>query len=264
MTSVARWLAALTSLAPLQPRPLAADEVFFAEARILSPVRVRVPDSKKEGRPPLVVGLHGRGGTAQALAGVWEAFRDPKPVLVVPEAPYPLLVRAEQSTMGWSWDFPSSDRTLWAQADPLVVRYVLDVAREARKKHVTGGVYLLGHSQGVAYAYMAAVQDPDLVSGIIAFAGILPSEVLSEDSLRAVAGKLRVFIAHGQQDEALDPKESKRAKDILSRLGFSVTYREFQGGHGLSSDALRQAQAWMADGERMRLRDVGPREDTLR
>jgi len=217
------------------------EETMFAEARVLCPVLLRAPAESRGA--PLVVGLHGKGGSADGFVPVWEAFAHPRPVLVVPEAPYPLLLEAGQ--MGWSWDFPSRDPRLWARADPEVARYILLVAREARTARETGGVYLLAHSQGVAYAFMAMVEDPGLVRGVVAFAGILPAEMLPDERLAAAAGRTRVFIAHGRQDQAIGLESSRKAKERLGRLGFDVTLREFDGAHTLPAEILREAQRWI-------------------
>ncbi|MFZ5788686.1 MAG: alpha/beta hydrolase [Acidobacteriota bacterium] len=226
-----------------------AEETVFAEARVLCPVIVRDAD-KRPTPPPLVVGLHGRGGTAESFAGLFRDFAEPRPAFVVPEAPYPLLVQARQPFLGWSWDFPSNDRALWARADPLVASYVLDVARRVKAEKGAGGVYLLGHSQGVAYAYMAMAQDPDLVRGVIAFAGVLPEWLTGDGAFAAAAPRVRVFIAHGRGDEAVAPDKSRRASARLEKLGFDVTYREFKGGHHVDAATLRQAHAWLEAIER--------------
>ena len=218
------------------------EETMFAEARVLCPVLLRVPAESRG--VPLVVGLHGKGGSADGFVPVWEAFAQPRPVLVVPEAPYPLLL--EGGHMGWSWDFPSRDPRLWARADPEVARYILAVAREVRTARETGGVYLLAHSQGVSYAFMAMVEDPGLVRGVIAFAGILPAEMLPDKSLAAAARRTRVFIAHGRQDQAIGLESSRKAKERLERLGFDVILREFDGGHTIPPDVLQEAQRWIA------------------
>jgi phospholipase/carboxylesterase len=131
-----------------------------------------------------------------------------------------------------------------------VVDYVLDVVRDARSRHASGRVYLLGYSQGAAYAYLAAAREPELIAGVIALAGILPTDLVPEESLARAAGKMKVFIAHGWQDQAVDIEQSRRARDTLKRLGFAVTHREFEGGHGLNRDILLQAQAWITSPEK--------------
>ena len=242
-TLAATLLAALSLFASPSP---AEEETVFAEARVLRPVLLRAPAGSR-GRP-LVVGLHGKGGSAASFAPVWEAFEQPGPLLAVPEAPYPLLLPGGR--LGWSWDFPSKDPKLWARADPEVVRYVLSVARETKAGREAGGVYLLAHSQGVAYAFLAMAEAPDLVRGVVAFAGILPVEMLPDERLAAAAGKARVFLAHGRQDQAIGPASSRKAKERLERLGFDVTLREFDGGHTLPPEVLREAQRWISATER--------------
>lgn len=240
---VAGLLAVLLVLA----RPVVAgEETIFAEVRVLRPVFLRVPPGGRGA--PLVVGLHGKGGSADGFVPVWEAFASPKPVLAVPEAPYPLFLAGGR--MGWSWDFPSTDKRLWARADPEVARYVLAVAREVRTGHDTGGVYLLAHSQGVSYAFMAMVEDPGLVRGVIAFAGVLPVETLPDERLATAARHTRVFLAHGRKDEAIGLESSRKAKKRLERLGFDVVLHEFDGGHTLPPELLQEAQRWIVATEK--------------
>jgi phospholipase/carboxylesterase len=242
--AMAAFVALVSSTASATP----AEETVFAESKVLCPVIVRDAE-KRPSPPPLIVGLHGRGGTAESFAGLFREFAEPRPAFAVPEAPYPLLVQARQPFLGWSWDFPSTDRALWARADPLVAAYVLDVARRVKAEKGAGGVYLLGHSQGVAYATMAMLQDPDLVRGVIAFAGVLPEWLTGDVAFAAAAQRVRVFIAHGRGDEAVAPDTSRRAKARLEKLGFDVTYREFKGGHVVDPATLRAAQAWIEAGE---------------
>jgi phospholipase/carboxylesterase len=246
MLAKARAIALLAALAALACPVLGGEETMFAEARVLCPVLLRVPAQTRG--VPLVVGLHGKGGSADGFVPVWEAFAHPRPVLVVPEAPYPLLLAGGR--MGWSWDFPSKDPRLWARADPEVARYILAVAREIRTARGTGGTYLLAHSQGVAYAFMAMAEDPELVRGVIAFAGILPEEMLSDQRLAAAAGRTRVFLAHGRQDQAIGLESSLKAKARLQRLGFDVVLHEFDGGHTLPPEVLQEAQRWIAATEK--------------
>ncbi|MGV8039211.1 MAG: alpha/beta hydrolase [Thermoanaerobaculaceae bacterium] len=235
-----------TTLAVLAAPATGGEERVFVEARVLCPVLVRSEPGGAKG--PLVVGIHGRGDTAEGFARVWEAFGRPRPAFAVPEAPYPLLLTGGK--IGWSWDFPSQDRNLWARADPEVARYILAVVREVRASREVGGVYLLAHSQGVAYVFMAMAEEPGAVRGVIAFAGVLPGELLPDTALARAAAVTRVFIAHGRQDEAVGIASSRKARERLSRLGFDVTLREFEGGHTVPAEVLREAQDWIAASEK--------------
>jgi|WetSurMetagenome_2_1015567.scaffolds.fasta_scaffold95769_1 phospholipase/carboxylesterase len=219
---------------------------YYAEARMLCPVIVRESSHGGKAPPPLVVALHGRGGNASEFANLWAAFAEPRPIVAAPQAPYPLLIAGEKPALGFSWFVLSNDKNLWRQADPFSVEYVLGVVRDLKKDRVVSSVYLLGFSQGVACAYMTALQQPELFDGVVAFAGELPTGEVPDETIRKAAGAFRVFIAHGRGDATVKPEESLRAKKTLEGMGYSVTYREFAGGHQLSAEVLREAQEWMA------------------
>jgi phospholipase/carboxylesterase len=219
---------------------------YYAEARMLCPVVVRESSHGSKVAPPLVVALHGRGGNASEFANLWAAFAEPRPIVAAPQAPYPQLITGDKPALGFSWFVLSNDRNLWRQADPFSVEYVLGVVRDMKKDRAVSSVYLLGFSQGVTCAYMTALQQPELFDGVVAFAGELPTDEVPDATIRKAAGAFRVFIAHGRGDETVKPKESLRAKKTLEGMGYSVTYREFAGGHQLSADVLREAQEWMA------------------
>jgi phospholipase/carboxylesterase len=231
--------------------PVVAENLgFFVEARIVAPVIVRESAVNPTAAPPLLVALHGRGGNANEFANLWDALREPRPLLAVPQGPYPMLLTGANPTVGWSWFSLSTDRKLWERADPFAVEHVLRVVSDLQQARAVGDVYLLGFSQGVSLAYMTALQAPDRIAGVIAFGGKLPTETVPEAAFRAAAGTVRVFIAHGAQDRAIKPKESEHARDYLGQLGYSVVYHEFPGGHQLSAELLREAQQWMAAGRR--------------
>jgi phospholipase/carboxylesterase len=226
----------------------AEDLGYFTETRIVTPVIVRESAANPAAAPPLLVALHGRGGNANEFSNLWDALREPRPLLAVPQAPYPMLLTGDTPTVGWSWFVLSKERKLWERADPFAVEHVLRVVSDLQKARATGPVYLLGFSQGVSLAYMAALQAPERIAGVIAFAGKLPADTVPEAMFRAAAGTLRVFIAHGTEDRAIKVKESRNAKEHLEKLGYSVAYHEFSGGHQLSAELLREAQQWITTG----------------
>jgi phospholipase/carboxylesterase len=242
-----RMIILLTALAMAGPRPgeAAPQETINVEAAILCPVIVYV-SAKTAVKPPLLIVLHGRGDTATAMAGIWNALKDPKPLLAVPEAPYPILMTGDKgNSLGGSWDSLTYDRALWEQVAAKTTKYIVDTIHMLQKKYETGGVYIMGHSQGVTFAYRVALQEPGLVRGVIAMAGYLEQELYPEEAFARASGKVDVFIGHGKQDEGVDPEVSRRARTFLAERGFHVVLDEFEGGHNLTWDVARRAQDWM-------------------
>jgi predicted esterase len=193
-----------------QAKPSHITELFHLEARVVCPVLVQAPADVTSRRAPLLVMLHGRGGTIAGMAALWNALDDPKPIL-----------------------------------DGFVAQYVIETARAMCARHNCSGVYVMGHSQGVAYAYRAALTDPDLVKGVIAMAGSLDEKLIPDEMLAKAAGKVRVFIAHGRRDEAVSLDFSRKAREVLQSRGYDVVYKEFDGGHEINLQIVRDAQAWM-------------------
>jgi phospholipase/carboxylesterase len=74
--------------------------------------------------------------------------------------------------------------------------------------------------------------------------------MLSDQRLAAAAGRTRVFLAHGRQDQAIGLESSLKAKARLQRLGFDVVLHEFDGGHTLPPEVLQEAQRWIAATEK--------------
>ena len=122
--------------------------------------------------------------------------------------------------------------------------------RHLSAKHRIGDVYLLGFSQGTAYAWATAIRYSERFRGVICFAGVLPPadkpwSLFSTDHLRAAAPRLRAFVVHGDRDEAISVRHSKTAAQQLSGLGFAVEFRTFKGGHELPPAMLKKAARWM-------------------
>ncbi len=83
---------------------------------------------------------------------------------------------------------------------------------------------------------------------MIAFGGHLPLKGVAspfrEEELARAKG-VKIFIAHGRQDPVADFREALLARDDLKRLGFDVTFSEFQGGHSIPPSVLSKALLWM-------------------
>ena len=133
---------------------------------------------------------------------------------------------------------------LWPLLDALTSEQVLRVVEDVSQRHRVSRVVLLGFSQGVSAAYLAAMKRPDRIAGIVAFAGGFPRTSVTPEQLKA-ASRIRVMIAHGTGDEQVALEASERARDLLREAGFNVQFETFEGGHTLPPDAMRNSGAWI-------------------
>jgi phospholipase/carboxylesterase len=185
-----------------------------------------VPQSYRPGRAaPLVVLLHGAGGTAEDILDLMrEEAEDRGALLVVPKS------------VGRSWD-------LMARGDfgPDIERLDAALERVFREYSVDAGLIgISGFSDGASYALSVGLSNGDLFSGIAAFS---PGFVAASE----LRGKPGVFISHGTQDAVLPIDSGGRyIHGQLEHEGYTVVYREFEGPHTVPSEVARDGFIFLA------------------
>jgi len=177
---------------------------------------------------PLLLGLHGVGGTPEGFMRLWNVAREFPCIMAVPQAPCPFDTG---EGMGYSWfedGFPmaSSRDYIMAVLDSLEVRYNV------------GDVYLFGYSQGAGMTLMTGLHAPERFAGLAVFSGWLPEEV-TDHEIQAAAG-LPVRIVHGEQDGAVTFDNAMHAVSVLAAHGYDVGMLSFQGEHRFEAGLFRQ------------------------
>jgi phospholipase/carboxylesterase len=184
---------------------------------------VYVPAACAEGRPaPLLLLLHGAGGSARGVLSLLQKQADEFPViLLVPDSRGATWDVIEG---GFGPDVTFIDRAL-AQT---FGRYNVDAARLA----------VGGFSDGASYALSLGVTNGDLFTHVLAFS----------PGFMAPAGKHgspALFVSHGTRDRILPIDVcSRRLVPQAQRAGYRVEYREFDGGHTVPPDIARGALDW--------------------
>ena len=249
-------------LAPLQGHP--GFDTLMVEARRMSQnsgeiiyfrgekaikCRVRLPDNYQAGKKyPLLIGLHGNGGNADDMITLYRDFADRDIIFITPEGPYPYPRNDPANRERFSWAVPSRDEKVWEMADPLTLETIAAVVRQARARYKVSQVCLLGFSQGASFAYMAGIKYPHLFSAILCFGGALRVENfhpagITERDIEKAAG-LRVFIAHGLQDQAIGHQAALDAQSWLQARGLRVELVHFSGGHVIPANVLNRGLTW--------------------
>jgi phospholipase/carboxylesterase len=174
---------------------------------------------------PLMLVLHGAGGSSASADG-WFPLADERGVILL--AP---------DSRQWTWDsllggFGPDVDFLFRALKWTVERVALDRRRLA----------LSGFSDGASYALSLGIGNGDVFGHIMALSpGVMSPAV--------VAGKPRIFIAHGTDDRVMPIDEtSRRFVPRLRALNYDVTYREFDGRHTLPPDVRREALTWFLAG----------------
>jgi phospholipase/carboxylesterase len=241
-------VSALTLLwVPPQSR-LAAQEtsMVFIESPTLHATFVQTPEGyDPEEHRTVVVALHGFGSTAERFFGLAPPFTSAGIIFASVRAPYAFTY--EDGRLGYDWSLrhlrqgEAGDR-----AEVLTLEYIASVLAGLRERYRADRVFLLGFSQGGAFAYMSAIANHATIDGLVIFGAGFDETWFPTGGL-AEGKDLPVFIAHGETDESVSISESEEARDILRASGYDVTYRPFTAGHSVPLDILAEVATWIAN-----------------
>ena len=181
---------------------------------------LRVPSSLRQDRPlPLLVLLHGAGGTASQMLPMVADPADRHGVLIV--APSSEGGTWDVIRQGYGPDVEYLDRAL----DLVFSAFDVD------SKRIAVG----GFSDGASYALSLGIINGALFSDVLAFSPGFATPTQAEDSPR-------IFMSHGTEDEVLPiDRCSRRLAPAFRRSGYDLDYREFLGGHVVPAEMVERA-----------------------
>lgn len=224
-------------------------EVIYVKTGKLLELLVKLPQEFDSFRKyPLLIGMHGNGGNPeQMLAAMNNALKKEPVILAAPQGAYPNFLQLRGSH--FSWEIQTQNRKLWKIGDPLAIENMNEVIQVIRKKYPISEVYILGFSQGAAYALLSGFKYPEMVAGIISIGGLFPEtdtefSMLQEKEIEN-GKKFRVFIAQGNNDRLIPVGLGAKTTEKLKKYGYEVQYQEYEGGHEISPELLNKIYSWM-------------------
>jgi phospholipase/carboxylesterase len=171
---------------------------------------------------PLMVVLHGAGQSSAWAARFFPLADEFGVILLAPDSRDPR-----------TWD-------MILEGFGPDVEFILSALTFARR-HVTVNPSrrtLAGFSDGASYSLSLGIGMGDIFHRVIAFS----PGIMQPDRTR---GKPSIFISHGTTDGVLPIAITSRVfVPRLQKLGYDVTYREFDGRHTVPDDIAREAFQW--------------------
>jgi predicted esterase len=216
----------------LTARPRANNATTAAGAKALALDRGRdailhVPASAASVPLPLLVLFHGAGGGGERLLRRFASEADAAGVAVLA---------------------PDSRSSTWDAIGGSFGRDVLFVNRALERVFETVSIDPLrvaagGFSDGASYALSLGLINGDLFRRVVALS---PGFLVDGP----VQGQPRIFISHGTADQILPINRCSRViVPALRRRGYDVIFREFEGGHEMPDEIVREGVAWAASRE---------------
>jgi len=182
-----------------------------------------VPRGYKAGVPaPLLLMFHGAGNTSQSVQYAFPIADDLGIVLLAPDS-------RDEAT----WDGVLRN---WGPD----VEFIGDAFRQtmARVDVDRKRVGVCGFSDGASYALGFGISYGNQFGAVIAMSPGVMQPI-------AASGKPRIFISHGTADPIMPiDVTSRQFVPRLQRLGYDVTYREYEGRHSPSMPIVREAFEW--------------------
>ncbi|MHC4473684.1 MAG: alpha/beta hydrolase [Planctomycetota bacterium] len=241
---------------------LSADEVRRArEAGRLIPVgspvlaTVRVIEPKGERPPwqrlPLVIGLHGLGGSGESFAALFSRRGIEVPFLYcVPQAPY---AYSPGRRIGYSWSLrgPRISPAHSLGSHRLSVRYVLDVLEAVKREYPVDerNVFLMGFSQGAAMAFSVGLRHPDLFRGVIPVGGWVDPGEHRPAALGPAAKHGLFFVCHSPEDRLVTFDSCETAIRLLEAHSIPHRILRYEGGHSMPKELVEKIVAWIGNPE---------------
>ncbi|MEE9280429.1 MAG: dienelactone hydrolase family protein [Myxococcota bacterium] len=200
-----------------------------------------------DGPFPTVLTLHGWGASAHDLLGLAPLLHAGDALVLCPEGPESTPIGPGMTGHGWypiargeapdRDDFERGGVALRSFLEEAAHRYPIDPDK----------LVVMGFSQGGVMAYDLFLSEPARFAGLIALSSWLPPHV-AEASPRSdeLAGR-PVLVMHGTRDPLIDVERGRESRKLLIERGVALAYREYEMGHEIAPEALRDLVAWLDD-----------------
>ncbi|MDB4960471.1 MAG: Serine esterase [Myxococcales bacterium] len=181
---------------------------------------IEVPRTAGVPSAPVIIGLHGLGGSAENFAQVWSGF--------TPAAEIDVIEGFEVAGDGhawFSWPPGTSDEELVTAIDAAERKLWPVIAELAHGRRAI----IVGYSQGAMLTFALAARHPEAIAGAVAIAGRLPPALWPQ---RAGAP---IDAIHGTADRVIDIEAGRAVIEAFRAVGGPAEMHEFSGvGHTLT------------------------------
>lgn len=209
---------------------------------------------------PLLVLFHGRGGDENQLLRLMPRLSNRNYLAIALRGPQSARARRDGS-LGYSWAQaargarigegvatlarPRTPQLSEASCD-FLAEYVSQAVDEVRSRLNinTGRIFLVGYGEGAAAAYRLGLGMPSRYAGIVAVNGWLPR---SNGPLVWIpqARRIRVLIAHGQNNKLVPLSAADQAYRLLLTAGIDTSMHILDSGHRIHMQLLRLINEWL-------------------
>ena len=216
------------------------------EGRSLNFITVTPDDYNPAVSYPLVIMLHGFGAHMGDLASLAPAIEDKGYVYACPNAPIPFDFGGGHVGYGWTprqnGATPEEVEAARASSEALLTDFFDEIFEKLNT--TPGKAVLLGFSQGGSMTYRCGLGRPDTFAGLVA----LSAAVFDPSILKPRLPESRsqpIFMAHGTGDRQIAVDTARTTRAFLEEEGYQPEYREYNMGHEIPFEVLRDLIPWI-------------------
>ena len=195
----------------------------------------------KSTKKKAIILLHGVGSNESDLFSLADQL--PQDFYVI--APRGAFTLSKGSYAWYNVDFstgkPVFDKAQEVSSRELIRKFITQV----KQKYDIDEIYLGGFSQGAIMSYSVGLTNPNEIKGILSLSGRLLMEVRPMLTKNTDVKQLKVFIAHGMQDNTLPVHYAREVKLFLEDLGVQLSYHEYIMGHQISEAVIKDMNEWL-------------------
>lgn len=211
-------------------------------AEMVLQYKIKLPVTHKE-KPAMVLLMHGVGSNEEDMFRLANEFTG-NAVIVSARAPFTIA----QGRYAWfaleveggirkinEEQAEKSRQVINVFVNQLSEKYDIDPQR----------IYIGGFSQGGIMAYSVGLTYPKKFAGVFAFSSRLLSEVKPIIKEKEELEHLKMFIAHGTQDQTLVVEYGRDAKVYLEPMLPKLEYHEYEMAHTIIAQELGDFKIWL-------------------
>jgi phospholipase/carboxylesterase len=199
-----------------------------------------------------VIWLHGLGADGHDFVPIVPELRLPTSLAVRFIFPHARLrpVTINNGYVMRAW-YDIKGLALSGAEDEIGIRESENIVRALIQRELDAGVaankiVIAGFSQGGAIALQTALRYPQRLAGVMALSTYLALRgTLAEEASKANRD-VPVLMCHGRQDSVVSMQLGSASRDVMTKLGFAVEWREYAMEHSLCPDEITLIGQWLA------------------
>jgi phospholipase/carboxylesterase len=199
-----------------------------------------------EGPFPTIFAMHGWGSNAMDLQGLAPFIANGRFLVICPQGPVEVEIGAIN---GYGWyqmrpGSPSDEEKIGVAVEQL--RTFIDEAC-ARYPVEKRKIVALGFSQGGMMAYNLAMRWPEKFAALVGISTAFPEFLVDRVTNHDAVQQLATLVQHGRADEMLEIGRARKSVDTLRGLKVPVVFREYDCGHEVTADGVRDLSQFLID-----------------